>query len=127
MSFKANLKFGGKEYRVLSVNFALSRYIDDTGRPSSVTRGGEIQFSVESTGDTELFEGMCNSFDAKDGSVVFLKRDQDATMKELKFKRAHITNYSESFSDNGGMFTTFGISCDEIEMGNGKHSNEWPI
>ncbi|MGB0948863.1 MAG: type VI secretion system tube protein TssD, partial [Marinirhabdus sp.] len=79
MSFKAKLNVGGQEYNVLSCSYDLFQETDATGRPSSVTRGGRIKLSVESTADTSLAEWMFNNFERRDGSVKFLKRDNDAT------------------------------------------------
>ena len=70
---------------------------------------------------------MCNNFERKDGSVVFLKRDSDATLKELKFKEGYLIGFEESFhsANTNPMTITFTISAKKIEMGNGSHENEW--
>ena len=93
MSFKSKFKVAGKERNIISVDFGMLQETDATGRPSSVTRGGKITVTVEGTGETDLFEWMTNSFERKDGSIVFLKRDSEATLKELKFKEAYIVTY----------------------------------
>lgn len=98
MSFITLLSVGGKEYRVLHVSYDLSQEIDASGRPSTVTRGGTISLEVESTGGTELFEWMTNNFERKDGSVKFIKRDSNATPKELKFTEAYMVRYKETKS-----------------------------
>lgn len=112
---------------VLGCNYALKQETDATGRPSSITRGGKITLTVESTGDTAFFEWMCNNFERKDGSVVFVKRDTDATMKELTFKEAYLIDYSEKFDSVGDnpITETFTLSAKEIGLGNGTHVNEW--
>ena len=127
MSFKAKLKVAGKEYNVLSVSYALFQETDATGRPSTVTRGGKIDVVVESTGEADFFEWMTNSFERKDGSIIFLKRDSEATLKELKFKEAYIVKYQEDFDATGNqpLKETFTLSAKEIELGTGKHVNEW--
>jgi len=127
MAFKAILKVGGEEYNVLNCSYALHQEIDVTGRPSSVTRGGTISITVESTADTSLSDWMFNNFEHKDGSVVFLKRDTDATSKELKFKEAYMVQYSENFDSSGSnpMAESFVISAKSIAVGAGEHVNEW--
>ena len=127
MSFKAILKVAGKNYNVLNVNYGLFQETDATGRPSTITRGGKIDVTVESTGETDLFEWMTNSFERKDGSVVFYKRDNDATLKELKFKEAYLVKHKEKFDSTGDnpLTETFTISARELEMGTGKYINEW--
>jgi len=127
MSFKATFSVAGKEYRVLDASFDLHQVIDKTGRVSSETRGGKINIVVESTNETDLFEWMIDPYSHKGGSLVFKKRDSDATMKELKFKEAYMIDYNETFSSTNDrpMTIAFTLSAKEIELGNGKFSNEW--
>lgn len=127
MSFKAKFKAGGIEFNVLSVHYSLAQDIDATGRPSSVSRGGTITVTVEGNNSTELFEWMCNSFEQKDGSIIFIKRDSDATLKELKFKSGYLIAFAESFNSEGQdpLSVKFTISAKEISMGSGTHTNEW--
>jgi Hemolysin coregulated protein Hcp (TssD) len=127
MSFKAKLKVAGKDLNVLACNYSLKQETDATGRPSSVTRGGKITVTVEANGDTSFFEWMCNNFERKDGSIVFIKRDTDATLKELQFKEAYLVDYSETFDSTGDnpITETFTISAKEITLGTGTHVNEW--
>jgi hypothetical protein len=127
MSFKAKLKLGATEYNVLSCTYALKQETDATGRPSSITRGGKITVTIESTGLTENFEHMCNNFERKDGSVIFIKRDNDGTLKELKFKEAYMVDYRENFDSTGDnpVTETFTLSAREIGMGSGTFENLW--
>lgn len=127
MSFKAKLKVAGKEYNVLSCSYELHQETDATGRPSSITRGGKIRLTVESTADTSLSDWMFNNFERRDGSVVFLKRDTDATAKELKFSEGYMVKYIENFDSTGKnpMAESFVISAKGVSIGNGEHVNDW--
>ena len=127
MSFKSKLKVGGKELNVLSASYDLNQEVDASGRPSSVTRGGTIFLTVESTGDSFFFEWMTNNFERKDGSIQYVKRDTDAKLKELVFKEGYLVKYKESFDATGSnpLIETFTISAKEISMGGGEHINEW--
>ena len=127
MSFKAKLNVGGKDVNVLSCNYALKQETDATGRPSSITRGGKINLTVESTGDTTFFEWMTNNFERKDGTITFVKRDSDATMKQLKFTEAYLVDYKENFDSVGEdpITETFTLSARQIQVGSGTHANEW--
>ncbi|GAA4153583.1 hypothetical protein GCM10022217_09500 [Chryseobacterium ginsenosidimutans] len=127
MSFKAQLKVAGKVYNVLNVSYGLFQETDATGRPSTITRGGKIDVVVEGTGGTDLFEWMTNSFERKDGSVVFFKRDSEATLKELKFTEAYLVKHKEKFDSTGDNPLTeqFTISARSISMGDGEYKNEW--
>ncbi|OWP73936.1 type VI secretion system tube protein TssD [Flavobacterium oreochromis] len=127
MSFKSKLSVAGKEYTVLNVNYGLFQETDATGRPSTVTRGGKIELTIEGTADTSFFEWMTNSFERKDGSVKFFKRDSDAVLKELKFSEAYVVKFRENFDSTGvnPLTETFTISAKKIELGNGAYENEW--
>ncbi|AEH02103.1 type VI secretion system tube protein TssD [Lacinutrix sp. 5H-3-7-4] len=127
MSFKAKLTVGGKEYNVLNCRYKLHQEVDATGRPSSITRGGQFEVTVESTADTTLSDWMFNNFERKDGTITFLKRDTDAKAKELEFKEGYAVQYSEEFDHKGDnpMAETIVISAKTLKMGNGEHVNEW--
>ena len=129
MSFKAQLDVAGKKVNVLDLSYALKQETDATGRPSSITRGGKLTLTVESTGETNFFEWMCNNFERKDGKIVFTKRDSDATMKELNFKEGYLVEYRENFNSTGDnpITETFTISAKEITMGNASHVNQWAV
>lgn len=128
MSFKARFKAGSIEANVISCHFTLHQEIDVTGRPSSVTRGGTLHIVLESSSSTELFEWMCNSFEKKDGSIVYLKRDSEATLKELKWVEGWLVNYTETFTASTAdpFNMSLIISAREISLGSGTHVNEWP-
>ncbi|AEW85588.1 phage tail protein [Flavobacterium columnare] len=127
MSFKAKLAVAGKEYTVLNVNYGLFQETDATGRPSTVTRGGKIELTIEGTADTSFFEWMTNSFERKDGSVKFFKRDSEAVLKELKFSEGYLVKFRENFDSTGvnPLTETFTISAKKIELGSGAYENEW--
>ncbi|MEN7551937.1 type VI secretion system tube protein TssD [Rapidithrix thailandica] len=127
MSFKSKLKVSGHEFNILNVNYGLIQETDATGRPSSIARGGKIEVSVESTGETTLFELMTNNFERQDGSIVYTKRDSDATLKELLFEEAYVVKYKENFDATGEnpFIETIVLSAKKITMGTGEHVNEW--
>ncbi len=127
MSFKAKLSVAGKEVNVLSCSYDLFQEIDATGRPASITRGGQIHLVVESTGETTFFEWMCNNFERKDGTITFIKRDTDAKLKELEFTEGYLVKYVEAFDafNSNPMTETFTISAKSIKMGSAEHVNEW--
>ena len=125
--FKAVLKVDNREMNVLYCHYDLIQEVDDTGRPSSITRGGRIMLTIESTDDTSMFEWMCNNFERKDGSVTFFKRDADAASKTLEFSEGYLIKYDEKFHSRNRIpfVESFTISAREIKMGFGEHVNEW--
>jgi hypothetical protein len=129
MAFKAKLKINGKEVNVLECNYDLSQEVDATGRPSSVTRGGRIRLTIESTGDSSFFEWMVNNYERRNGTINFLKRDTEAKMKQLKFTEGYMVKYQENFDHTNGkpLSESFTISAREITVGQGTHINEWAM
>ena len=126
MSFTSKFKVAGKERNILSVEYAMLQETDKTGRPSSVTRGGKIFITVEGTGETDLFEWMTNSFERKDGSVVYVKRDSNATLKELKYTEGYLIKHKENFdSTRESVNRIFTISARKIEIASGAYENAW--
>lgn len=127
MSFKAKLVLNGREYNILEVNYGLFRETDATGRPSTITRGGKVELTVEATGEATFFEWMTNNYESRDGSVRFIRPDSEATLKELFFREAYMVKYKEDFDANSQqpLRETFVISAKEIEMNGGVHINEW--
>lgn len=127
MSFKAKFKVDGREYDVLDCTYDAAQEVDATGRPSSVNRAGRVKLTVQGDGTTALFEWMCNNFERKNGSVQFVKRDSDATLKELKFTEGYLVKYQENFDSTGTnpLTETFTISARQLEIGEAQHDNEW--
>lgn len=128
MAFKAKFTIDGKDFNVLSSNYHLFQETDVTGRPSSVTRGGKLTVTVESTDDTSLFDWMTNSWDRKSGSIKYFKRDSEsAIMKQVDFDEAYLIGFEESFSHNTEMpmVLTITISALKMTIGNASHENEW--
>ena len=133
MSFKAHLKITGvnsdKPFSILSCSYGFSRATDSKGKAQSLVQGGIIHMSLETYGDTSLSDWMFSPYDFKDDSIDFFKVDsKDAVSKTLKFTNSSLVDYSESFSSEGGspMMGSLSISAEIIEIGHGKHDNEWP-
>ena len=127
MSFKLKLIVAGKEVNIISLDYELKQETDVTGRPATITRGGKINLTIESTGDTTFFEWMCDNFERKDGSVVYTKRDSDATLKELNFTEAYMVQYRENFNsiDDKPVSETFTLSAKSLRLGGGQITNDW--
>ena len=127
MAFKALLKVAGKELTIHNLNYSFNQETDANGQPSSVARGGKITITFEATDDTTFFEWMTNSFERKDGSIVYYKRDANSKLKELSFKEAYLVSYVENFdsASNEPLSETITFSAKEIDMGNAKFTNDW--
>jgi len=127
MAFNALCKIGGKEFDVISCDYAFRRDVDTKGRPTSGLYGGTINVEVESTEDTSIIESMVNQYKPVDGTITFKKSDEDAKMKELSWEKGYVIAYSESFADGPDpMLIRFTVSAQKIKLGNAEHQNDWP-
>lgn len=129
MSFRARLEVAGRKYNIINVNYSLAQETDPTGRPSAQIRGGRIEITLRSTNETRFFEWMTNSYEKKNGKVVFTKKDSNTPLKELNFTDGYVVKYKEKFDSLGlgrsSITETFTISAKAINMGLGEHVNEW--
>lgn len=129
MSFRARLEVAGRKYNIINVNYSLAQETDPTGRPSAQIRGGRIEITLRSTNETRFFEWMTNSYEKKNGKVVFTKKDSNTPLKELNFTDGYVVKYKEKFDSLGlgrsSITETFTISAKAISMGLGEHLNEW--
>jgi type VI protein secretion system component Hcp len=128
MSFKALFKTTGQEFRVLSSSYNVYRAVDEMGRPTSSTVGGEITITMESNANNLFFEHISVGEMLKEGKITFVKRNEDSTMRELSFKNAFISSFSETFDHSGGsgaMITSITLVAQVVTMGNGEIVNEW--
>lgn len=127
MAFKAEMTIADQTYRIQSCSYGFHRSIDQHGKPQTRTQGGTVNVSVESTTDTFLSDWMFNSFESKDGEIVFFKTDSDSAAKTLKFTNAYLVDFQESFEAHGGMamIANIVISAEVLGIGDGELDNEW--
>ena len=128
MSFKATFKFdGGNDdgYDVLSCNYSFNQAVDQKGQVASIVRGGNISVQVEASDDDSIVEWMIDPFKKVNGSITFMKLDQDSTMKEVSFEDGYCVQYSEVFnsSNNSPMLLSLTISAKKITVGTATHEN----
>lgn len=128
MSFKAIFKTTGQEFRVLSSSYNVYRAVDEMGRPTSSTVGGEINITMESNANNLFFEHICVGEMLKEGTITYIKRNEESTMRDLSFQNAFISSFSETFDHSGGsgaMITSITIVAQVVTMGNGEIINAW--
>lgn len=119
---------GLTDREVLNVDYSLHQETDVEGRPSAITRGGQINVTVKSLndGNSDFFEWACDPYTTKNGSFEFEKRD-GTNMKTLKFTDAYLIAYNESYNsmDENLQYETFTISAKKIDIGGVFHENHW--
>jgi hypothetical protein len=129
MAFSARLDMDPlSNVRVLDFSYSFSRDIDPTGKPSGGVRGGTIHITIESTGKAPLYDWIIDPTKTKDGTIkIEDPEEKGSSLKEIKFEKAYIIEYSESFNWQGGenMTETFSISAEKINIGGNDWNNEW--
>jgi len=134
MALQGQLKIGGRIYGVVECSYDFSQSIDETGKPSSRTRGGTITFVMPATSDDDLFfyNWMFNKTQVYDGTFkfcVFTTRNLQS-YKTVSFRNAYCVNLRDYFNDSDSklMYTTVTISAEVIRIGNSGGAvlnNEW--
>jgi len=129
MSFLSKFQIEGKTYNVLECTYKLHQQTDEVGKPISRTTGGKITLAVESDSDTELFHWAKEPEHAKNGTIIFFKRDTMAKQKILEFTNGFCVEYQENFiaDDDSPMVTHITISAQQIKLESEVFENLWGI
>ena len=127
MSVKIKIE-GLVEREVMHLSYGISQEYDVEGRPTAVSRGGQINVTVKSLndGNKELFEWACSPYISKKGDIEFEKRD-GTNMKTIKFEDGYLVEYGEDYSGSGAdsAMETFTISAKKLDIGGVVHENSW--
>ncbi len=126
-SFKATFKVSGKEYDVLSCSYSFGQVVDDKGKPASDVHGGSISLQIVADDDDGLVGWMIDPYKTTNGSITFMRIDQDSSLKEVKFEDGYCVGYSESFNANSSMPMTASlkISARKLTVGGASHEAKW--
>lgn len=127
MSFLAKLLIDGGEHNVLDFNIQFQSKKDTSGKPFGGVDGGTIKIEIEADQRTDFISWILNDSLAKDGKIVFYRRDALGKMKDLKFEKAHCIAYEEHFSStsNSPMTIKMEIIAKEIVFSDATFSNDW--
>jgi hypothetical protein len=128
LSFKAILELEKKkQVRVIECNFGFTQDVDSQGKPTGRPKGGIINLVIESTDDSELISWMFAHDARKNGTISFLRRDDERPMKKVTFKDGICISYHESFRDFGStpMTIALTISARAIDVGDVPYENKW--
>lgn len=127
MSFLAKLELDNQVFNVLEFNVNFTQNVDNNGKPSNKTKGGQIRLLIETT-QTDLFSDWMVSFTSvKDGKIIFYRRDAMSTMKNVSFSKGYCISLQKSFNNVGTipMTTEILITSNEIKLGNTLFENNW--
>ena len=119
---------GLKPREVVNLHYSIHQERDVEGRPSAITRGGQISVTVKAMndGNKELYEWAVDPYGSKKGSFEFEKRD-GTNMKTLKFEDGYCVDFSESYNgdDASAQYEEILISAKKIDIGGSALENPW--
>lgn len=134
MAIQGQLRIGNRKYEVLECSYEFSQITDETGKPTTRTRGGSITWVMPTTSDDDQFFylWMFNKVQTHDGEFnfcVFTSRNR-TSYKTVRFKNAYCVDLKDYFNNNDSklMYTTVTICAEVITVGAGgeaKFTNEW--
>ncbi|WP_018620717.1 type VI secretion system tube protein TssD [Spirosoma luteum] len=126
-SFSASFTIDGEEYDVLSCNYSFGQSTDERGRPASNVQGGNIFVQVTANDQDTLMGWMVDPYKKSNGTIKFMRIDQDSTFKEVQFEDGYCVGYSESFSstNSSAMTLSLNISARKITVGGATHESTW--
>lgn len=127
MPFKASLEVDSEKYRILDCQYHFDRDYDEFGKPTSAVRGGTLEATIETTGNTLFANWMMSPKLRKSGKVIFEDPTEDAELKVIEFEDAYMVYYEETFGSRGsnGMVESFKLSAKKIKVGDAEHENAW--
>lgn len=134
MAFQGQLTISGRTYGVVECSYDFEQSRDDTGKPSSRTRGGTITFVIPSPSDDDLFfyNWMFNKTQVYDGEFAFCvyTSHNRQSYKTVAFTNAYCVSLRDYFNDQDSrlMYTTITISAEKISIGKGGgalFTNDW--
>lgn len=128
MSFIAKMELEGENSNILYCSFRFTQVTDATGRPSSVPKGGAVMLTVESSGQSDLFDWMISPEQTRSGMITFYRRDTMSKLKTLEFTDAHCIDYQEVYQHDGDfpMQIKLVLSAKELKLNDSTFTNNWP-
>jgi hypothetical protein len=129
MSFLAKLSIdGGEEMNVLNCDFRFNQMTNATGKVTSVPSGGYVDFTIESTKETVVFDWMISPTSKKNGKVTFYRRDVMSKLQSLDFEEAYCVAYHQSYTHQGEhpMQVSFTVSAKKLKLNDSEFINNRP-
>lgn len=123
MALHGSLKIGGRTYGVVECSYQFFQSVDETGKPTSRPKGGEITIVIPSTNDDDMFfyNWMFHKSEVKAGILRFClySNENKRSYKTVSFANAYCIELRDYFNDNDAklMYTTIKISAQVIMVG----------
>lgn len=129
MAYNSALSFNGHEYKVLNVNYEVSRSADPSGRVASDPSNATIKVKVEATDKSDILESMLNGkFKPTKGKITFNKSHEEGKLIEMNWENGYITWHEVNFDavDSKSMTVSFIVHAEKINYGNSEYDGNWP-
>jgi len=125
MALEAKLKIENKVYNVWDLDYRLCQPTDLNGKPTSITNGGGINFTILApTGTEEFFfhKWVLSLSEVKDGEFVLpITEGINHTTTTIEFKKAYCTDMQIFYSNMNDkqVFMKISISATELFFAEG--------
>ncbi|PZF72736.1 type VI secretion system tube protein TssD [Taibaiella soli] len=130
MAYNALLKFnGGKDHKVLEVNYNVARKADPSGRVASDPSDATVKVTIEATESSDILESMLNAkFKPCKGSIIFNKSNEEGKLIELSWEEGYVTRHEVNFDavNEYSMRVSFIVNAETIKYGNSEYDGKWP-
>jgi len=130
MAYNAELKFNGAStYKVLDVNYNVSRTNDPSGRVASDPSNATVKVMVEATDKSDILESMLNGkFKPTKGEITFNKSHEEGNLIKLNWENGYVIWHEVRFDsiDAKSMTVSFVVSAEKIDYGSAAFNGKWP-
>lgn len=114
MAYEGTLTVEGTDYPINWMLLRIARNEDKRGVPAS-RPAWEFLIGLDAMEDSTIKNWMVDPHMQKDGKVVLVRIDEDATYKEIDFKKAYCSFYKDEFyADMNYLSTTIYIVGTEV-------------
>lgn len=97
MAYRGTLTIEDKTFYLLECISVVRQKTDSRGRPASEIVGGNLQVTVRGSDNDILTNWATDKKKRCDGVITLYLWDQDVKSKEISFKNAFLTFFSESY------------------------------
>ena len=128
MSFLAKFELDGEELTILDCSFTFRQDTDYTGRPCAKPQGGQVSLLIESTAKTDFLDWTISPTNTKNCKIIFFRRDNMSSLKNVEIKDAFCIEYTEHFNANDAqpLQIHLVLSAKEISIKGTTFKNNWP-
>lgn len=136
MALQGQININGRTYGIVECEYEFSQIVDDTGKPTTRTKGGIITFVMPATCDDDQFfyKWMFDKTLVYSGSFKFcvFSNDNQKRYKTVEFTNAYCVGLKDNFNDKDSklMYSKVTLSAEVIRVGTGFldsafFSNSW--